>query len=203
MNNNQQENEVKFMLSDLTKFETKLIQLSATLKKPRVHEINLRFDTPDGTLTRERRVLRLRQDSRARLTYKGPADLTAAIASRPEIEFEVSSFEDAKAFLHALGYQISVAYEKYRTIYLFNDVEVDLDEMPYGTFCEIEGKDELAIASASRTLDLKWENRCLDSYIMLFNRLKSNNHLDFNDLTFENFKGLSFSPSDLGLLPAD
>ena len=72
MNNQSQEIETKFYLRNRHNFEEKLISLKAELVQPRVHELNLRFDTPDRTLTREKRVLRLRQDDQARMTYKGP-----------------------------------------------------------------------------------------------------------------------------------
>lgn len=201
--NNQQENEVKFLLSDFKKFESKLIASGAILHSPRVYEINLRFDTPEGALSRGRRVLRLRKDSRSRLTYKGPADPTAAIASRQEIEFEVDDFDQARDFLLALGYQVVVLYEKFRTTYKLDDTEVVLDEMPYGMFCEIEGKDVIAIQAVANILDLSWNARSLESYMMLFDHVKISQKLDFKDLTFENFKGVSVSPSDFGLSPAD
>lgn len=203
MSDHQQENEVKFYLSNPKKLETQLIQLKAILQSPRTHELNLRFDTRNGAMTAAHRVLRLRKDRQIHLAYKGPSDLTAAIISREEIEFEVSSFDAAKAFLLALDYHVSVSYEKYRTTYKLHEVEVVLDEMPYGWFCEIEGKDESTISAAAQALNLRWENRCLESYLMLFNRVKSNLHLTCNDLTFDNFKGLSISPVDLALTPAD
>lgn len=203
MSENQQENEVKFLLSNIKTFESHLIQAGATLHAPRVHEINLRFDTPDLALTAAHRVLRLREDTRARLTYKGPADPAAAIASRKEIEFEVSNFSDARDFLLALGYHVSVSYEKFRTTYLLEGTEVDLDEMPYGNFCEIEGRGEAAIRIVSQKLGLTWESRSLESYMMLFDRVKSSLDLKFNDLTFENFSKIFVSPVTLGLKPAE
>src|SRR5512140_2604659 len=112
---NNKEQEVKFFVSDLPGVEKKLLQAGARLKQGRVFEANLRFDTPGGDLTSGQRVLRLRRDERLRLTYKGPSDLGQGVNSRPEIEFEVSSFENAQAFLEALGYVVSVRYEKYRT----------------------------------------------------------------------------------------
>lgn len=203
MSENQQENEVKFLLSDIQIFQTRLITAGAVLHARRVHEINLRFDTPDLALTNAHRVLRLREDTRARLTYKGPADPTAAIASRKEIEFEVSSFSEARDFLLALGYHVSVSYEKFRTTYQWSGTEIDLDEMPYGNFCEIEGRDETSIKSVSQSLGLSWETRSLESYMMLFDRVKSALELKFNDLTFENFSKIPVSPELLGLKPAD
>jgi adenylate cyclase class IV len=59
MSKSDQELEVKFYLSDLPALRARLEAAGAQLFKPRVHEINLRFDTPSGDLTRGYRVLRL------------------------------------------------------------------------------------------------------------------------------------------------
>jgi adenylate cyclase class 2 len=140
-----QELEVKFYLPDLPALRARLETAGAQLVQPRVHEINLRFDTPSGDLTRSYRVLRLRQDTEARLTYKGPGELVDGVRSRQELEFTVSDFGTARHFLEALGYEVSVMYEKYRATYTLRGVLVTLDEMPYGYFAEIEGPDGASI----------------------------------------------------------
>ncbi|HEX7975021.1 MAG TPA: hypothetical protein VF498_11485, partial [Anaerolineales bacterium] len=63
-----QELEVKYYISDLTALERRLLSLGASLVQPRVRETNLRFDTPQGSLAQGFQVLRLRQDTEARLT---------------------------------------------------------------------------------------------------------------------------------------
>ena len=156
MSKSDQELEVKFYLSDLPALRARLEAAGAQLFKPRVHEINLRFDTPSGDLTRGYRVLRLRQDSEARLTYKGPGELVDGVRSRQELEFTVSDFETARHFLEALGYEVSVMYEKYRATYTLNGVLVTLDEMPYGKFAEIEGPDGASIRKTISSYDLGW-----------------------------------------------
>lgn len=173
--------------------------LDARLIQPRVHEVNLRFDTPSGDLTRGYRVLRLRQDTAARLTYKGPGELQDGVRSRQELEFTVSDFDAAQKFLEALGYEVSVMYEKYRTTYKLEGVLVTLDEMPYGSFAEIEGPDGASIQRAAVALGLDWEKRILDSYLVLFDNLRMRLGFTFRDLSFENFKGIDVSGEMLGL----
>ncbi len=51
VNTNQTELEVKFYLADLPALEARLQALGARLSQARVHEINLRFDTPSLDLT--------------------------------------------------------------------------------------------------------------------------------------------------------
>ncbi len=67
MNIEGKELEVKFYLSNRVAMQQKLDSLGERIA-PRVHEVNLRFDTPDRSLTSTGRVLRLRQDTRARVT---------------------------------------------------------------------------------------------------------------------------------------
>jgi adenylate cyclase class 2 len=199
MSKSGQELEVKFYLSDLPALRAHLEAVGAQLVQPRVHEINLRFDTPSGDLTCGYRVLRLRQDTEARLTYKGPGELVDGVRSRQEIEFTVSDFGTARLFLEALGYEVSVMYEKYRATYALRGVLVTLDEMPYGYFAEIEGPDGASIRKTAEVLGLDWERRILDSYIMLFDRLRERLGLVFRDLSFENFEKLTVTGEMLGI----
>jgi len=87
------------------------------LIQPRTLEVNLRFDNPEGELTKARRTLRLRKDNEARLTYKDGGQTIKGAISRREIEFVVSDFEAAEQFIEALGYETVFIYEKYRTTY--------------------------------------------------------------------------------------
>ena len=157
----EQEIETKFYLSNLPALEKKLQKAGARLAKERVFESNLRFDTAAGDLARQRQVLRLRQDSRVRMTYKGPAEIGADAAVRREIEFELSDFEAGQHFLEALGYQVNFVYEKYRTTYTLEDVEIVLDEMPFGNFCEIEGPDPQTLQKFALLFGLDWKNEAI------------------------------------------
>src|SRR5574341_1354981 len=102
--NQMQEIEAKFFVRDLDKIATRVQSLKARLIQPRVLETNLRFDLPDGRLRSEGRVLRLRQDTAARLTYKDSGSNEQGALQRTEIEFTVENFEKARRFLEALGY---------------------------------------------------------------------------------------------------
>jgi adenylate cyclase class 2 len=195
--------EVKFYISDLPALEQKLVAVGAHLKQARVLEINLRFDTPGMELTRQGRALRLRHDVIDRLTYKGPGVAQEGVHARQEIEFSVSSFHAAKDFLLALGYGVSLVYEKYRTTYELNGMEITLDEMPYGNFVEIEGPVPADIQAASLQLGLDWERRIMVSYTVLFERLKQRLNLPFRDLVFETFQDNHITSSDLDVYPAD
>jgi adenylate cyclase, class 2 len=195
--------EVKFYLRDLPALKAKLEAEQAHCVQERVHEVNLRFDTPDEELSRTFRVLRLRKDKDSRLTYKGPGQVQDGVRMREELEFTVGDFDTARAFLEALDYQISVMYEKYRTVYAFNDVLVTLDEMPYGNFAEIEGPDGKSIQGLADHLGLNWEARILDSYLVLFDQVRVALAFTFHDLSFANFENLVVAPDALGVREAD
>jgi adenylate cyclase class 2 len=198
-----QELEVKFHIADLSILGQRLTDLGASLSHPRVHEVNLRFDTPDGSLGRASRVLRLRKDDAARLTFKGPSLYQQGVTARQEVEFAVSDFDAARLFLEALGYQVSMMYEKYRTTYAVDQMHITLDEMPYGDFVEIEGGDTAKIHRISVLLELAWALRVPDSYTVIFERLLKEYHLSFRDLSFENFRNLNVSLEKIGIHPAD
>jgi adenylate cyclase class 2 len=197
------EKEAKFYIRSLKKVELKIIAAGGQLVQPRILETNLRYDTRNRDLLNSFQVLRLRQDSRARLTYKGPADPTSTVSTRAEYEVEISGFEGGRRILESLGYEVVTIYEKYRASYTLESCEISLDEMPFGDFIEIEGPDEACIKNISDALELKWEYRSLLSYMRLFAQLKENLDILMRDLTFKNFSGLDICPEHLQLSFAD
>jgi adenylate cyclase class 2 len=197
------ESEVKFLLNDLPGLARRLEALGARLAAPEVHEVNLKFDKPDRSLADSFQVLRLRQDTRVRLTYKGPGRIVDGVNARREIEFEADDFEAAQAFLEALEFEVSLVYEKYRTTYELDGVEIVLDRTPIGDFAELEGPDGETIAALAGKLGLDWSDRTVASYTFLFDSVKEVLGLAVRDLTFENFVGVPVTPGDLGLRPAD
>jgi adenylate cyclase, class 2 len=200
---NYQELELKYFVADLPAIEKRLIGLGAELYQERVREINLRFDTPDFSLSRAGKALRLRFDTQARLTFKGPSEDLQGVRLRQEIEFVADNFQAAQAFIIALGYQISMIYEKFRSGYTLGGVSILLDELPFGNFIEIEGSNPDVIREVNDALGLHWDLRISESYTVLFERVRSKLQLPFRDLVFENFEKLDIQPMDLGVQPAD
>lgn len=197
-----QELEVKFYLSNREKVELKLTSLGEVIA-PRVHEVNLRLDTKRLELLSSGRLLRLRQDTRARVTYKGAGSELGGARLRQELEFTVSDFDTALHLFEALGFGVVLMYEKYRTTYQLGKVEVALDEMPTGYFLEIEGPEAVSIHQTADRLGLDWDARILDSYTMLFERTRQNLGFSFRDLSFENFKGMNVTPEAMGVKAGD
>lgn len=199
----QEEAEVKFYIKDLKSLEARLRSLGAQLTQPRTFEQNLRFDTPDKELAKGSKVLRLRRDLQARLTFKGPSEDVDGVRVRKEIEFVLADFQAARQLLLELGYLVSMQYDKYRAVYDLLGVQISLDELPYGNFLEVEGPDPATIHTISTMLGLNWEARVPESYTVLFEQIQVRLQLNFNDLIFDNFANLDLKPSDLNVIPAD
>ena len=204
-----QEIEVKFYVRDLGALEERLKAQGAALEAERVHEVNLRFDLAGFALREAGQVLRLRRDTKNVVTYKGPVRGGDAMA-RQEIEYQVDDFEAARRVFEALGYQVMVMYEKFRTTYRLGEVLVTLDEMPYGSFAEIEdaGSDDFESAAASiraaaRALGLDWEARITSSYLAIFDSLRSRSGLRAKNLSFDELRGAAVGPEELRLRYAD
>jgi adenylate cyclase class 2 len=200
---NGQETEVKFYVKDLKRVEERVRALGARLVQARVYEVNLRYDLPDGSLRQGGKVLRLRQDERARLTFKGPSQRSDGVLSRAEFETTLDDFESGRKILEALGYLPVATYEKYRSTYALGELHIMLDELPYGDFMEIEGPDVPALQKASGELGLDFSTAIPASYLALFESLCQQRELDPAQLTFAALEGLQIEPGELSVRPAD
>ena len=197
---NNLEIEAKFFIRDLPAIREKLLAVGGTLTKERVFERNLRYDNEWGGLERKRAVLRLRQDTRTIITYKGiPADLgllNSEVRIREELEIIVDDFEMADKLLRRIGFYPQTQYEKYRETFALGACEVVLDELPFGDFIEIEGTEE-GIHAAVNQLGLNWSERINKSYLSLFKRFKKLTGLRLRTLTFKEFEGIEQKITDI------
>ena len=120
-----------------------------------VLERNWFYDYPDRSLVRSDRALRLRQDRRVLLTFKGPRDEESIYKSREEREFEFPELPRAHSLLESLGFAICFYYEKYRESWKLEACEVVLDELPkLGLYVEIEGSHDEEVAKTVKRLKL-------------------------------------------------
>jgi adenylate cyclase class 2 len=151
--------EIKLRVEDVAEMRRRLRRMRAR-SLGRVHEMNTLFDTPDHSLGRTGRVLRVRSTEevgaeKARrgrkgvrgrrvkglLTYKSPVE-GSRYKVRQEIEMAVSSPEQAERILEGLGFRPWFRYEKFRATYRVLGLPrlvIELDETPIGVFLELEG----------------------------------------------------------------
>ena len=136
--------EVKIEVPDADQVARRLEALGATLVVPRSFEDNRLFDLADLALARAGRLLRLRIcNGRGILTGKGPAPADAATSAykvRTEEEAEVTDVEGLVKALAAAGLEARWRYQKWRREYRLAGASVVVDEIPHGTFVEIEAE---------------------------------------------------------------
>jgi adenylate cyclase, class 2 len=198
-----QEREIKFYIQDLPALAERLRICGAELTRERTLERNFLMDTVDQQLQNSGHLLRLRQDDRARVTFKEKTRVENGIRTRTEIELTVDNFAVARKLFEALGYQATVIYEKYRVVYRLGDVEVTLDELPFGNFVEIEAPNNAMIEGVAQMLGLDWSRGIGFNYMGLFEIVRERLGFSFNDMTFENFREVEVLPKHLGVAPAD
>ena len=137
-----------------------------------------------GLLDDRGAVLRLRKTGDVTLlTYKERLKNDADFKHRIEFETQVADVDAMENIIEKLGYKLSVVYEKHRKIWHFEDVEVVLDELPFGVYMEIEGTIE-AIGAAEKlldVLDLKPEPRGYPRLTVKYGKLKG----DVSESRFE------------------
>jgi len=186
--------EVKFYLSDIDRMRDSIQSLGAEHMSSCL-ETNTCFDDEANSLTQGKKLLRLRQDTRCRLTVKTPADDTdSQFKMLQEMEVSVSDFQTMTAILEQLGYYPRKIYEKYRETYLLNHVELCLDTLPYGHFLEIEGEKK-DIRQTTGLLGLDWNKKITANYLAIFAEITKQLNLPFEDITFKNFQTFSLNRS--------
>jgi adenylate cyclase class 2 len=188
------EQEVKFFLENTDEVRRRISALGARAYQPRMHEANIRFDTADGTLTRSRKVLRLRKAGSVILTYKEPEPAASAESPAParrslETEIVVDNLDKTAHLLQSLGFRPIVRYEKYREVFQWKSVLLMVDQLPFGDFLELEGPDLAELRQTADPLGLEWPRALQTSYMGIFLMLKKTYHLAFLEATFETFTG--------------
>ena len=148
------ETERKYHLSEkrLDSIVERLHELGAIYGKE-VFEVN--YQHRGGEMDERGATLRLRKiGDFTVLTYKEKVPNEKGEKQKIEYETSVSDVEAMENIIEHLGYRRTAVYEKRRKYWHLNDVEVVLDELPFGLYMEIEGTIE-AIEKAEKKLGLK------------------------------------------------
>ena len=179
--------EVKFYLTDIEGMRNKILKLGAK-SKGRLFETNILYEDKNNSLIKKKSLLRLRQDEKTTLTLKSrPPVKSKDYKIVNELEVEVSDFATMGQILQMLGFHPEQKYEKWRETIVSDQTVFCLDRMPYGDFLEIEGQEKDIRYYASR-FGLNWQKRIIVNYLTIFEIMRKNLNLDFNDLTFNNFE---------------
>ena len=183
------EREIKLKIEDLPALRRALKKLGAHVAKPRVHERNVLFDTPEFTLAKGEQLLRIRTETPATglrksrpheiVTFKGPNPAATSGKSerhkvREEIELEISDAKALAKIFERLGMRESFRYEKFRTTYRLpasrgwaRRLLIEIDETPIGIFLELEGPAK-AIDRAAQALGFEKKEYILANYMVLY-----------------------------------
>ena len=161
------ETEIKIEVTDLEPIRNRLRALGANYVGA-ADETNQYLDR-DGELHGRDESLRLRQDGRVRLTWKGPTITIDGVNERPEVEVEVGDFAVTRELFERLGYSVVDRLAKRRETWRFPDAEIDLDTLAFGCFVEIEAPPRIA-AKIARDLGLDPQNGISMSYRILQRR---------------------------------
>ena len=148
------ETEKKYRLGQkrLEEITQKLISHGAVFEKE-VFEVN--YQHRGGDMDERGATLRLRKiGDFTVLTYKERIKSDDGAKRKIEYETTVADVDAMEMIIQHLGYHLTAVYEKRRKYWKYGDVEVVLDELPFGLFMEIEGTSE-AIENAEKKLGLK------------------------------------------------
>ncbi|WP_179953209.1 class IV adenylate cyclase [Desulfobotulus mexicanus] len=184
---NDLEIEVKFYISEPLEFRNRILSKNS-ISQGRAFEKNILLDTPDLQLRKKGVLLRLRQTDTCTLTVKSTPRIRqdGEFKVLRETETSIGDFDNAEKAFTTLGFTHKTIYEKFRETFLLQQVEICLDELPFGFFVELEGE-KTAIREAADILGLQWDQRITLSYRALFESLAQHHGYNFSDITFAAF----------------
>jgi adenylate cyclase, class 2 len=147
------ETELKLRIPAAAPFRPQLEALGFQERTPMQPELSVLWDR-NGELLAAGSALRTRvYGGRACLTWKGPKVPDAMLKIRPEWETGIEDGPAMEAILLALGYEPLLRLEKLRAVWVRADLEVCLDETPFGCYLELEGNPQ-AIRATMEELGL-------------------------------------------------
>jgi adenylate cyclase class 2 len=120
-------------------------QVLANLKELDAQFLREDFETNliygGGILEYQKSVLRIRKTAeKSLLTYKRNIINQTGIKHHIEHETEIADAEAMAQIIESLECRLGLIYEKRRQIWNLQNIEVVLDELPFGMYMEIEGK---------------------------------------------------------------
>lgn len=201
------EYEVRFYYpsSEVNNLLDKLSELKELEKKPRTYEKTVQYNHSDSRYDFYSKEIdgrfRLRlskniEESKCKLSWKRRLPNTTENLVNKEKEKEVRiSYDDVDNFIfiieNVMHFKVVDSYERYRTIFTNEDVEISIDEYPFGIALEIENKsstknpEEVVMNYASKlklnikdSYRLSWD----DKYVEL---CKEQNKELYNEVTFD------------------
>jgi adenylate cyclase, class 2 len=154
----QTEIEAKFLDIDHNALRAKLKELGAVCEQPMRTMYRKGYDFPDRRLrTKNNGWVRVRNEGdKVTMSYKQLDD--RSLHGTKEICLTVDSFDQADAFLQAVGMVSDVHMETKRESWRLGHVEIELDEWPWTKpYVEIEAHSEEELKQLAAKLGLDWD----------------------------------------------
>ena len=130
--------QIKFKIADVDAFLEKLrknkyILIGGTFEK------TTRYDFEDERLARQGIFIRTKNgfDDTITIKEKTPNKTQKKYFERENATFEIENCASMKYLLEKIGLTKTYIMEKYRIIWKKGEVELHLDELPFGIYCEV------------------------------------------------------------------
>ena len=167
---------------DKGSLEKLLQELGATKIKERFKQRRYTYNTVDAE--DQSKWIRVRTNGeQTTMCYKEKT--STRIGGTGEIEFPVPDFEQANSFLKHIGLPPKQYQENFRTQYLLDGVEIDIDEWPLiPAYIEIEGKNEQEVIDTINKLGLQNHRRTTKSPEVIYKDYYEIDIMEISDLRF-------------------
>lgn len=130
-------------------------------------ETDLLFRSTTDPQVLANQVLRLRlMGTAGMLTWKGVPIFEQGIKTREELQTTVGDARVMREILQRLGYEVRLEFSKSREYWNLRGLTVSLDELPFGSYVEIEG-DQSQLEQAVTELGLRDAERVEEGYPQL------------------------------------
>ena len=155
--------EATFLEVEHSELRQKLEVVGAQLVQTETEMRRTIYDYPDLRLDKMAAWIRVR-DEGGRITMGFKHRQAETLEGMKEIEFDVSSYDDAKQFMEAIGLTVKAEQESRRETWEHDGCEIMLDTWPWiPPYVEVEGPSEVKVRALSEELGLDWDQAVFDS----------------------------------------
>ncbi len=155
--------QIKFKIDNIDTILNKFRNLNAVFIDG-VFEKTTLFDNENGELQKNGIFIRTRNGYENTLTLKERDDsLKHDYFERKKTTIEIENVDDMNYVLKVMGLINNKVMEKYRLSWIIEQINVTIDELPYGVFLEIHGDDK-EINKICELIDIKKENIINETY---------------------------------------
>lgn len=138
--------------TDLDSLNKKLESIKELIKTKRIYEKTIQYDHPNNNMSfyskeidgRFRiRISKNEDTSKCMISWKRRLNTNSDVNEEEEVELTLK-YEEYDNLLFIINNVLKMkqieSYERYRTIYFNNEIEISIDEYPFGIALEIENK---------------------------------------------------------------